>query len=453
MNDIYIVYPKENFDIAEKLYQLLSEQWTVWWDDKIVGQYAPEINKNIAGTKCILAIFSSFSDKPTVTEELKIGEKHTKNIIPLKIDSSDSPYPFGAYSSIDFQSWDGDISHQGYQQLLRKVGSIVEPKQSPKRLQSILGNKLPLPSLFMSVSSHETHVSPAEALIVLKISETPAILVSAYDLCRDEDKEELIDGIRQYHQNGGLVLIDSGNYEAHRKDDKDWKAEALEDVLRNIPHDLAFCFDNLEPSDDLDTILNDIVDSVERDSKFTDKPVLPIVHVPQDENGITMLPELVRRVSEALSPPIIAIPERELGAGMQDRADAMRRVRDELNKLPYYQPVHLLGTGNPRSIAILAASGADTFDGLEWCRFAIDADTESLHHFQNFDLLKSHKTPSQFNDLPYGARVLFHNLFYYRELNDVMQSMFSSDRIDSFAVGVTDMKLHELITIFPRIFR
>jgi hypothetical protein len=63
----------------------------------------------------------------------------------------------------------------------------------------------------------------------------------------------------------------------------------------------------------------------------------------------------------------------------------VRRIRDELDKLPFYQPLHILGTGNPWSIAVLAAAGADSFDGLEWCRVAVDRDTGRLNHFQHFD--------------------------------------------------------------------
>ena len=66
----------------------------------------------------------------------------------------------------------------------------------------------------------------------------------------------------------------------------------------------------------------------------------------------------------------------------------MRKIREALNELYFYQPVHVLGTGNPASIALLAAAGADTFDGLEWSRYVADGETKNLHHFQHYDLFK-----------------------------------------------------------------
>jgi hypothetical protein len=36
--------------------------------------------------------------------------------------------------------------------------------------------------------------------------------------------------------------------------------------------------------------------------------------------------------------------------------------------------------GNPWSIAVLTAAGADSFDGLEWCRVTVDRRTAQLHH-------------------------------------------------------------------------
>lgn len=459
MSDVYIVYPRENLANAERLYALLSPQWDVWWDDNIVGEWGPAIEANLAKTKCIVAIFSAFSGKATVTEELRIGQQYTPNIIGLLLDDSAAPYPFGSLTSIDLRTWQGEADHPGFLQLQRKIGRVVPTRAIPDRLQVIAAGKLPIPNVFMSVSSHETQFDPADALRVLKVHNTPSILVSAYDLVKSFDRKKMIREIKAYRKNGGFVLIDSGNYEATRLEDKEWKPIHFHQALAEGLHDWAFCFDT-KPNDDSQLAIRQIVRAVHRDSKHSTVPVLPIVHVKQDDRGLAQLPEIVRGVSEQLAPQVIAIPERELGAGLTKRARTLKQIRAELNKLPYYQPIHLLGTGNPWSIAVLAGAGADTFDGLEWCRFSIDPVHGRLHHFQHFDFFKSKGERTPFLDMvdadveiKYAGRVAFYNLEYYAEFGRLMREMISTKDAELFATGtMRGISPQELRKLFPEIF-
>lgn len=456
MSDVYIVYPRENLATTERLHELLSPQWEVWWDDNIVGDWRLAIEENLANTKCIVALISAFSGKATVTEELRIGQQHTPNIIALSLDGTAAPYPFGSVTSIDFRTWQGEADHPSFLQLQRKIGRVASPRRRPDRLQVTAAGRLPIPNVFMSVSSHETQFEPAMAL---KVHNTASILVSAYDLVKSPDREDMIKEIKAYRENGGFVLMDSGNYEATRLNDKDWSPAHFNQALAEGLHDWAFIFDT-KPSNDPQVAIRTIVRAVRRDSKHSKAPVLPIVHVKQDNNGLAQLPEIVRSVSEQLSPPIIAIAERELGAGIAMRAKTMKLIRMELNKLPYYQPIHLLGTGNPWSIAVLVAAGADTFDGLEWCRFAIDPIHGRLHHFQHFDFFKNlgERTPfldmvDADDDIQFAGKVAFYNLEYYAEFGRLMREMISTKDMELFATGtMRGVGFQELRKLFPEIF-
>lgn len=442
MSDVYLIYAREDYEASEKIYSVLNSIWDVWWDDKIVGQFSKIIETELSKAKCIVVICSKYTNKPAVIDELTRGERETENIIPLLMDGTLPPYPFAGYSNIDFTQWKGNQDFQGLITLQRRIQAVVPSRQAPPRPLFIGNHRLPNPTIFMSVSSHETQLDVPEALTLLKAASFPAILVSAYDIyhCKKEIRESIISLIKEYREQGGFVLIDSGDYEAKRlTDKKKWHPNCLKYVLKNVPHDWAFCFDVLDCSDDIDEAVNQIVTSVSRDSKVNGGPVLPIIHVStyDDDSGIKRLPEIVRKVSEKLSPQIIAIPERELGDGMKTRTDTMRAIRQELNKLPYYQPIHLLGTGNPWSISVLAASGADTFDGLEWCRYAIDHQTDTLHHFQNGEFFNDFSLQGE---MPYTGQVLLSNLKYYLEFSSIMQSSFFDGEHLSFVIGVTKMK-------------
>lgn len=214
-----------------------------------------------------------------------------------------------------------------------------------------------------------------------------------------------------------------------------------------------------KPNPEPEKAIEQIVKAVKRDSKFTTAPMLPIVHVSQDDAGLSRLPVIVKGISERLNPQVIAIPERELGAGLAARASTMKKIRKSLDELPYYQPVHLLGTGNPWSIAVLVAAGADTFDGLEWCRFAIDPRRGRLHHFQHFDFFKNSGERTPFLDMVdaqttigYAGQVAFYNLEYYAEFGQLMRSMISTKDAEPFATGVTRLFSNELRKLFPEVF-
>lgn len=451
MADICIVYAREDHAVAEKLHELLSQQWETWWDEDITARFSEEIEIEIPRAGCIVVLFSESSrDKDTILDELRLGQRHGIKILPAKLDDSVSPYSFGSYTCTDLRSWNGECEHRGFRLLLQRIIKVVPPKSAPKRLPAIAEGKVLLPSLFLSVSSHETQLVPAEAVRALRVFGAKTILISAYDLVARSEPQAIVDELQEYRKNGGFVVIDSGNYEAFRLDNRIWNPNDLKEALAQTPHDWVFCFDVMDLSQDRDFAVDSIVKSVERDRTFTKAPVLPIVHAPKCEQGgyeLKNLPWIIREVAERLEPQLIAIPERELGHGLIARAETVRDIRVELSKLSFYQPLHILGTGNPWSIAVLAAAGADSFDGLEWCRMVVDCKTDRLHHFQHFDLFtyqteqaESSITREALNDpaIGFAGKVAFHNLDYFNRFAKSMREAVVEGSMNAFISQITD---------------
>jgi hypothetical protein len=186
-----------------------------------------------------------------------------------------------------------------------------------------------------------------------------------------------------------MVLLDSGNYEKSRKEDLSWRLHRFYTAMKRTPHDLALSFDKLNPDGGVERIIKEVVRTSRRDGGYTGAPLIPILHLPRcrnDDYKTELAPELALGVAEELRPVMLAIPERELGVGLFQRARNLAAIRIKLGELHRYQPIHILGTGNPISIALLTAAGADSFDGLEWCRFVANAEDATLHHFQHYDL-------------------------------------------------------------------
>ena len=161
------------------------------------------------------------------------------------------------------------------------------------------------------------------------------------------------------------VLLDSGNgYEAYWHSDLGWTPEAFRDAARILGPDLAFCFDEQNPPDDSSLAANVVVDRTTADQTAVGHTmVIPIVHANPDN-----MAGVVSKVVRALHPVMVAVPERELGNGIVERCTTMRGIRNALDDSGYYCPIHVLGTGHPFTLVALTLSGADSFDGLEWCQ-------------------------------------------------------------------------------------
>jgi queuine/archaeosine tRNA-ribosyltransferase len=398
-----------------------------------------------------------------VLDEAVFAQRRSIPLLPVRIEDIELPLGFGSLHTVDLIGWKGDPEDARAQRFLRVLERAISarpPMLSRPELVFLSDKKVELPVFFRSVSSHETALRPVAAIQALKLLRSDALLVSAYDIINEpvEHRNQMLADLESCRSAETLVLVDSGNYEASRKQDTSWTVGRLHDALQITPHDGTFCFDDLDPPADVEGAFRGVVKSFERDSQKTRKSVLPIVHATRNSNHdiiFNLIPDLMKRVARELRPSIIAIPERELGGGILARARMVYSIRRALNELGFYQPLHLLGTGNPLTIAILSAVGADSFDGLEWCRTVADSESGRLYHLHQFDFLawQSEECGSPMvkeavtsEKIGYSGKVAFHNLEFFstwmRELREHLRSgkieRFLTDRIPG---GADSMEL------------
>jgi queuine/archaeosine tRNA-ribosyltransferase len=129
---------------------------------------------------------------------------------------------------------------------------------------------------------------------------------------------------------------------------------------------------------------------------------------------------------------MLAVPERRLGDGVLERAPAVKAIRSSLNELGRYVILHLLGTGNPISIALYSAMGADSFDGLEWCQTVVDHESGLLYHLSQADFFAGQTAWGDDQKLSFQARTLAHNLEFFSDWMRRMRDAVSQDRLAEF---------------------
>ena len=294
---------------------------------------------------------------------------------------------------------------------------------------SIAQTVIPMPCFFPSVSSVKTNLMPVHYVELLDAAGHPLFLVSAFDIanCPPEHRPRMNAALSRSKGRGAAILMDSGNYEGFWKGELAWTPDRFHGVAKEIAHHLCFCHDNQEPPNTAEAIAKDVVSSVLRDQEHALGTVAPIIHGPTE-----LLPTAARMVAEQLFPVLLAVPERALGDGIIARTQTVRRLRDALDELDFYCPLHLLGTGNPLSIAVYAMAGADSFDGLEWCQTVVDHETGKLFHFQQWDLFKGQTEWGNNGALPYIQSALMHNLEFYRTFMADLRQALIRDTAEAF---------------------
>ena len=465
MADVCILYARTDAShLPTTLEKLLLPDYSVWWDKKIQsGDYRTAILHQLRIAGCVVPIWSPASSNSMMVEEAEHAKDLGLTLWPLITHRGRPPLGFGRDHMTEAIGWHGELDNLAVLEHVEKVKIEVERRRrSKERPPSIFqGKKLRPPVFFFSLSSYETKIAPDQGIRALDVLGVDSVLVSARDTINATSRSEITRRLRRIGDSGGAILLDSGNYEEgrisnlRRKKDRPfasipgtWSIEEYHKALTTTPHDMAFCFDSITaPPNDLNKVVARAVNAVTRDQKHSESPVLPIVHLPCSHDGTTvtqLAPEVVLRVAKALEVPIVGIPERELGDGIVERVTTMTQIRSALNGLSYYQLVHVLGTGDPISIALLSAAGADSFDGLEWCRYVLDSDDARLYPVQDYDFFRWQDELSDFKStdmeehaenagLTWLGRVAVHNVeFYVNWMEDLRESMVDERKLVGF---------------------
>lgn len=305
------------------------------------------------------------------------------------------------------------------------------------QLQTIQLNKkkFQLPNFVPSISSIKTNYHPIDYLKLLVQIKYPTFLISAYDVCYSFNSHlsEFNSLLELSEKNNQIIFLDSGNYEFFwNLPFNPWTDSLYYKRLENLRVDFSFSFDGA--ISDHKNYSSEICDRVLKQETFAGNSiVIPIVK-PSNEK----LAEIVVEVVKKLDPVLIAIPERILGEGILGRCKQLKNIRSKLDSLGKYYPIHLLGTGNPRSILLYILAGADCFDGLEWCQTFVEPNTGILYHFQQADLFLE----DLHTEMNYTTKVLVNNLEFYnsfinsihksiqeKSFNDLLQTYFEKDFI------------------------
>jgi len=442
--NIFFSYAREDFKRVKKYFDVLDKEknFSLWMDKVNIHpgkKWEEEINKAIAKSHVILFFISNNTLKSDQyfhkeIHQVLVKKKTDDNllIIPAFLEKASIPAQLQDYHGIEL------YDNNGIQKIITDIkdyfGTDVKRAESlPAR-----GRVIELPCFFPSISStaKSTLNVIAHFELLLKIN-YPYYLLSAYDIYKlrkvKKDSDKIKTFIKKANEQSSIILLDSGNYEKYwleekfldKKKDHFWSLDRYNSIMKTIQVDLAFHFDNLKPIEDVQEESVKIELRAIRNQKISKyATILPIIHAAKSES----IPEICKLVVTRLQPLLIAVPERELGEGIFARAKTVTSIRKELNSTGKYYPLHILGTGNPITLLILSACGADSFDGLEWCQTVVDPKTGRLYHSNLADFFIG-ETSLNVKGLGYAASVLSHNLTFYTNWMNMIRKDIKSDNL------------------------
>ena len=272
--------------------------------------------------------------------------------------------------------------------------------------------KLLTPFYFPSITSVETRNDIVELIKYIVNVGYSALLVSCYDLSQLAKKQIFVSPeLDRYNKNGGILLLDSGEFENYHFQG-DWSFENYSTIIKQTFSDFFTSFDkNPESGTDqkeIDVFLDKFIPKSQKISK--DKNFIAICHGIDEKSVCHSIKKILECNNEI---QIIAVPERECGKTIKEQCEMITKIRQTINDYNKKILIHILGCGNPISIAVFSYAGADTFDAVDWCRWAINPSTLEYSNISHVKLFDCVCDACQATDIDEQTRPFQHNLRFY----------------------------------------
>jgi len=464
MVTIFLSYSRRDEELARRIAQgLKNHSIKVWfdeWEIKVGHSISQMIERGLGEANFVGVLLTSYSVQSGWVDKewrAKIGEeaeKRTVIILPIMAEKCRIPLLLRDKKYADFvKGYDS-----GFKELLDAIKPHTEVNDhetrsgiayTVKRIGELPIGGIPMPCFFPSISSAAKNTfSPFQHLEIIVALKYPNFLISAYDIfhATRKDRLNIIKLLDKASSQGQIIFLDSGLYEKKWLRARNWPKDNFHEILRSTPCHLSFCYDYPNSKGIADQIALTLTRSIVIDKKRTEfSAINPLIHAQNPAD----FPIICSLVATELNPVMIAVPERELGEGVIAIAKTICSIRKKLNESGRYYPIHIVGTGNPLSILIYAACGADSFDGLDWCQTVVDHTTGCLYHSLQLDFFAHQTAYAAEVRLPYLPRALAHNLLFYpkwmEKIKDVLEKGIVAEMISKFVPPEIHSKVLKLL--------
>ncbi|MBM3911025.1 MAG: hypothetical protein FJ356_05195 [Thaumarchaeota archaeon] len=318
-----------------------------------------------------------------------------------------------------------------------------------RSLEITIGTKkLVTPTYFPAISSAATRLQLVPLIQVCVSSGYPRLLISAYDIFHlSKPHQKFAKKYLRKFLNQNFLFLDSGTFESYWLNDRKWTFEKYKKIIANTECDFYTSFDRI-PS--MDSSSNEISKHVVEYSKKSSKlennnHCISVIH-----GQTSQLIKLVGTIcNRNMQNAIIAIAERDCGKTLQDKINTIKKIRKTLNRKNETNVLHILGCGNPISMALFIMAGADSFDSVDWSRWLIDRKTLQFTDPTHRILLDCKCKVCSIKKIDPTLNVLLHNLLFYQNyLQDLRESIINGQNFNFLKKYIDKKFLSKIVKLF-----
>ena len=275
--------------------------------------------------------------------------------------------------------------------------------------------KLATPTYFPSISTASTRIPYSSIIRALVTSGYPQLLVSCYDLHKLKEDKPIFRYLKEHLENENMLFLDSGEFEKYWLQTTDWSFEKYKEIIQSTNSDLFGSYDTIPRElNKLEDIVTHTVQKTKSSLELIDNNYcVTIFHGSSPKELCELINNILLHNKEFFG--MIAVAERECGKMIEDKIQTVQKIRRILNENSPDTILHVLGCGNPSSIALLAFAGADSFDSVDWNRWIVDKKTMQFQDFANLSLLDCSCKGCISEDRDSRDKAMLHNLFFYRD--------------------------------------
>ena len=310
------------------------------------------------------------------------------------------------------------------------------------------GKKRLTPLYFPSVSSSAQR-SSVDTMIGFCVNRgAPQMLVSAYDM--EGGKVPGAAGMLEEYAEKGVLLLDSGAFEAHYAD-KGWKFDKYAETVKATPCDIYASLDKMPRGRQADGYMLGATCCSTRRSELVRRNArcMAILHG-ATENQLAAVAEGVASlltsssrgsatknqpaaVAEGVAggaggPRMYAVPEREMGDSVAEKIETAVRIRRALSGADPRNVLHVLGCGDPVLMTLLVYAGVDSFDSVDWSRWAINPVTFEWVCADRLEFMGCECAACAESGQDTLARMWGHNLLFYEGFTGRLRDAIYGDR-------------------------
>ena len=318
---------------------------------------------------------------------------------------------------------------------------ISKGDKSARLCQISFGKKLlSTPTYFPAISGAKSRFPFNQLFAFLASREFPRILISSYDFSKleGEEKKNIVSLISSYTDKGNFLFLDSGGYESFWLRDLTWKFDKYRETVSEINSDFYTSYDYSPNTIDNVTQFEDAVLSIKKSKGLSKKSkFIPIIHGETPINVVNNLEKFLKLKEDPNQ--ILAIPERDCGILLSQRAKSVLEIRRVLNEYDEKIILHLLGCGHPVSMAVYSYCGADSFDSIDWMRIFINRDTLGIYSHSNSELVNCKCVVCSRNDDDQYKKIFLHNLVFYQDFVLQIQKMIKKNTLKDFLIQIVGL--------------